>query len=392
MPIRIELQEYQSWVVPGLEGATARTLAATGAITATRDLDGGLRLTASSRVGVVRAGDVELVVRPKVGVGRLLWLLGYARDPAGWRDDDITLDPSTDLSAGLAVAFAHRTERALAAGVLRGYRTSDETSPVLRGRLREADQMRARLTVAIPLEIRYDDYTADITENRILTTATRRLLRLPGMPPPARAALHRIRARLADVTPLTAGLPPPATPVTRLTRRYQPALRLARLALVHRGIDMPAAARAGTLAATGFLFDMNTVFETWLTTALRTALEHRGGAVDGQRGIHLDETGRLPAYPDITWWDGPRCLAVIDAKYKAPTGELPVQDLYQMVAYCTALGLPAGHLVHVGTAPPGIHVLRHSGLRLHTHALDLDQPPAGLLDQIGALATVIFDR
>ncbi|EIV91782.1 McrC family protein [Frankia sp. QA3] len=386
-PVRVEVQEYRSTVVPGLDVATARTLGLTGAVTATRDLDGGLRLTASSRVGVVRAGDVELVVRPKVGVARLLWLLGYARDPAGWRDDDITLDPSADLTTGLAVAFAHRAERALAGGVLRGYRAVDEASPVLRGRLREADQIRARLAVAVPLEIRHDDYTADIDDNRILATATRRLLRLPGVPAPTRAALHRIRTRLADVTPLTAGTPALATPVTRLTRRYQPALRLARLVLVHRGIDMPPAAAPGTLAATGFLFELNTVFEAWLTTTLRAALERRGGTVDGQRTVQLDEAGRLPARPDITWWDANRCLAVVDAKYKA-TATVPVQDLYQMIAYCTALGLTDGHLVYAA-ATPTTHVLRHSGIHIHTHAVDLGQPPAALLTQIDALATAI---
>ncbi|MEX5637393.1 McrC family protein [Parafrankia sp. FMc2] len=395
-PGRVELAEYQSRAVAGLDLAAARTLAATGAVTAGRDLDGGVRLTASSRVGVVHAGDVELVVRPKVGVARLLWLLGYARDPAGWRDDeiDLDLDPSADLTAGLAVAFAHRTERALAGGVLRGYRAVEETSPVLRGRLREADQLRARLTAAVPLEIRHDDYTADIDDNRILATATRRLLRLPGVPAPARAALHRIRRRLADVTPLTAGIPPPATGVTRLNRRYQPALRLARLVLTHHGIDMPAAAVTGTVAASGFLFDMNAVFEAWLTAALRTALERHGGTVDGQRRVPLDQAGRLPARPDITWWDGPRCQAFIDAKYKAPAKGLPVQDLYQMIAYCTALGLPDGDLVHAATATatPTTHVLRHSGLRVHTHTVDLDQPPATLLARIDTLAATLTSR
>ena len=46
--------------------------------------------------------------------------------------------------------------------------------------------------------------------------------------------------------------------------------------------------------------------------------------------------------------------AVIDANYKAekPAGD-PNADLYQLLAYCTVLGLPVGHLVYArGNANP----------------------------------------
>ncbi len=132
---QIVLAEHQSRTVEGLPAAVARAFAATGAVTAGRDIDGALRLTASSHVGLVRSGGFELVVRPKVGVGRLLWLLGHARDPAGWRDDDAGLDEHDDLVAVVAVAFAHRAGRALAPGVLRGYQPVAET-------LLEGEQLR----------------------------------------------------------------------------------------------------------------------------------------------------------------------------------------------------------------------------------------------------------
>jgi hypothetical protein len=44
---------------------------------------------------------------------------------------------------------------------------------------------------------------------------------------------------------------------------------------------LPPAAIAGTVAAAGFLFDMYTVFEDWLTASLRRALEHHGGGGAG---------------------------------------------------------------------------------------------------------------
>lgn len=74
-------------------------------------------------------------------------------------------------------------------------------------------------------------------------------------------------------------------------------------------------------------------------------------------------------------------LAVADAKYKAGRpGGYPDADLYQMLAYCTALGLAEGHLVYAkGSAPHTSHRVRHTGVTIHQHALDLDRPPAGLL-------------
>jgi 5-methylcytosine-specific restriction enzyme subunit McrC len=81
-------------------------------------------------------------------------------------------------------------------------------------------------------------------------------------------------------------------------------------------------------------------------------------------------------YPDIVWQVGGSPGAVIDAKYKAekPRG-YPNADLYQLLAYCTVLGLRTGHLVYArGNEEPTRHVIRDAGIEIICHALDLDQP------------------
>jgi len=63
--------------------------------------------------------------------------------------------------------------------------------------------------------------------------------------------------------------------------------------------------------------------------------------------------------------------AVVDAKYKAERASgFPNADLYQMLAYCTALGLRDGHLARVG---PGILADKHNPERF----LDRDGPGHG---------------
>jgi 5-methylcytosine-specific restriction enzyme subunit McrC len=85
---------------------------------------------------------------------------------------------------------------------------------------------------------------------------------------------------------------------------------------------------------------------------------------------------------------------VADAKYKAekPAG-YPNADLYQLLAYCTVLGLKVGHLIYAkGNEDPVRHVVRSAGTEIICHALDLSQPPDTLLAEARTLARHIHDK
>jgi 5-methylcytosine-specific restriction enzyme subunit McrC len=290
-----------------------------------------------------------------------------------------------DLLPALAHVTERQVDRALRQGLLQGYRACEETSLVVHGRIREAEQIRRRFGVTLPVEIAYDEFTTDVAENRILRAAVDRLLRLPGVPRDVRRRLLHQRARLTDVTPAAPGQPLPAWHPTRLNSRYHQALRLARV--VFDGSSPEHA--AGGLRIDGFLFDMNKLFEDFVTTALREAYRGTDRVCRLQDPHHLDEGRAVGMRPDFVLY-GPEGApqAVADAKYKAekPHG-YPDADLYQMLAYCTALGLPEGHLVYAkGNAPHAAHRVRHTGIVIHQHALDLDQQPTGLLADIADLA------
>ena len=92
--------------------------------------------------------------------------------------------------------------------------------------------------------------------------------------------------------------------------------------------------------------------------------------------------------PDLVWYSDGRPAAVIDAKYKAerPAG-FPDADLYQLLAYCTALQLRDGHLVYArGNERERRHTVRHAGVVIHAHTLDLSAVPSDLLAQVDDLA------
>jgi 5-methylcytosine-specific restriction enzyme subunit McrC len=322
-----------------------------------------------------------------VPIARLFFLLGYALSPHTTPDDDtVDVAEHSEVLPAFAHAFERQLNRALAQGLIQGYRTTEDSAFVVRGRIREADQMRRRFGAALPVEIVYDEYTTDIAENRLLRGGVERLLRLPGVPGVVRRRLAHHRTRLAEVTPLVRGHALPTWRPTRLNARYHSALRLAETVL--RGAS--AEHGEGPLRIDGFLFDMNKLFEDFVCTALREALAPHGGRAELQaRGIHLDRDDAVRMRPDFVWYaDDGRPRAVADAKYKAEKQEgFPDADLYQMLAYCTALGLPDGHLVYAkGNAPHAAHRIRNAGITIHQHALDLDQPPRALLAEIRHLA------
>ncbi|MFD1370525.1 McrC family protein [Actinoplanes sichuanensis] len=376
---------------PALPATAARALHSTGAVQVSSTIGGGdTVLQARSIVGAVRVGSgddaVELHVRPKIGVSRLLWLLGHARDQSGWREDDVEAGTATGVVAAMATMFLARCRRALAAGILHGYQERDETLPGLRGRLREADQMRARPGIPLPLEVRYDDYTIDIPENRLLRTAASRLLTVDGLAPAVRLALTRTVRDLADASLLIPGAPLPAIIISRLNRRYEPALHLARMILQRTSVEDS----SGASSANGFLFDMNRVYEDWLSQGLISALEAIGGRGRRQQPLALDHGGRVTMQTDITWWSGPTCLAVVDAKYKRlPAAGPRPEDLYQVLAYCTALGLRSGHLVYAAGTPAPAIVVRNAGVRLHSHVVSLADSPDRILGTIDTIAAKI---
>lgn len=162
------------------------------------------------------------------------------------------------------------------------------------------------------------------------------------------------------------------------------ALWLAELLLRRYAVDpSPGATRVG-----GFLVDMATVYEDFLTAALGDSFRGLRGWSVAQDPHILDLDGQVELKPDLAWYIDASPAAVIDAKYKVekPAG-FPNADLYQMLAYCTALQLDEGHLVYAkGNATEVTHCVRHAGITIHVHTLDLVAAPEDLLAQVDDLA------
>jgi 5-methylcytosine-specific restriction enzyme subunit McrC len=383
----VELDELGPGVERLLTPEQGRSLAGSGVVTAAPSpyRPGAWQIGPAGKVGAAMVGGIEIHIKPKVPIARLLFLVGYARHAAAWRPETVPVAEAADLVPVVAQALWRQTEWAIHQGLLPGYILVEESSQVLRGRLRESEQLRRHHGLPLPLEIQYDEFTIDIPENRILRMACERMLAVPLVDAQSQRMLRRLLRDFSDVTPLHRGEQVPGWQATRLNARYHAALRLAELVLRATSVEH----ESGTVAVNGFLLDMPRLFEDFVTVALREVLESAyGGRVDDQDQNHFDEAGQVRLRPDIVWKIRGSAVAVIDAKYKAEkTAGYPNADLYQLLAYCTVLGLHSGHLIYAkGNEEPARHVVRRSGIEIFSHAVDLEQPPDELLAGMTDLA------
>ena len=346
-------------------------------------------LTPGAIIGAVEIEDLSVSIQPKLGIGRVLFLASYAmgafrlrdRDRFDFRDEDTLVE-------ALVPGFASAAKRAFAQGLLHGYRTEEETLHVVRGRIRMDEQIRRRFGVPLPIEVRYDDFTEDILMNRLVKAAAARLGLMRIRSRQSRADLGWVDATLGNVAAVE--FAPNALPevsFNRLNEHYREIVALALLILRYSTIET----ERGVTRAAGFLMDMNRVFQDFVTQALREALSLSDQAFrsdSGIRGVTLDEGGSVQLKPDLSWWDGPDCTFVGDAKYKRVVDErVPNADLYQLLAYATALDLPGGLLVYAqGEADNVVHRVRHAGKRLEVATLDLSGTIENLRERVQKLA------
>ncbi|MBT2534609.1 McrC family protein [Arthrobacter sp. ISL-69] len=393
----IVLDELQSSADPVLlDPEVAAMLRDTGLVTVLPAHGGMWTVLPAGTVGAVQIGDLLVEVKPKqkVGLGRLLFLLGYAGNP-GFRPEDVAGIEDTDLFAALGESLARQGLRALECGALNGYVHVEEALRTVRGRIRVGDQMTRRPGMLLPLEVAYDDFTVDIPENRILRAAIRLMMQVPRLSDDVRWKLAHLDSKLDGVSELRFGASLPAWSESRLNERYLPALRLAEIILR----NMSAEAGLGTHSVASFVVNMATVFEDFLTTALIEALDTYRGETVGQYPAFLDEAepngrsgARVRMLVDIVHTIDREPAMVFDAKYKAasPGGSYPNADHYQMLAYCTALDVSRAWLVYAGPGNPRVRKIRNTEISVVEFPIDLSQTPECLLARVESLAVASF--
>ena len=343
-------------------------------------------LKPTSVVGSIEVGNLSVLIRPKIPISQLLSMACYAMDVYKPQDQRLfDFEEDETLPDTLALALVSAARRAFSRGLLHGYQRREEALHTVRGRIRFSEQIRRRFGVPLPVEVRYDEFTDDILENRLVKAAALRLGAMRLRSPNARRGLGWIAGTLegAGHEEFAPGDVPDVS-FDRLNEHYQGVVGLSRLILRHSAFE----AGRGTVRATGFLMDMNKVFQEFVTVALRDALNLSERVFREKRISTLDAGCKVGLRPDLTWWNGDDCVFVGDAKYKDldDKGVRP-DDLYQLLAYTTALDLPGGMLIYAqGDADTAVYEVRNSDKRLEVCALDLSMEFKDIFAQVDGLA------
>ncbi len=219
--------------------------------------DRAYRLTPGSIVGAVDIGDLSVLIEPKIPIPQLLSLVSYAMGTYRPQREMFDYPREYALPDVLALSLASAARRAFSRGLLHGYRVEEEALDTVRGRIRFGEQIRRRFGIALPIEVRYDEFTDDLLANQLVKAATARLGGMRLRWKAARSELGRIAGTLDNVSPVEF-LPNsvPEVRFDRLNEHYREVVALSRLILRHSAFE----SRRGEVRASGFLIDMNVVF------------------------------------------------------------------------------------------------------------------------------------
>ena len=306
------------------------------------------RLTAQNYVGIINLGRHQVEVLPKIECDENQVRRSLARMISMAMDLDLHGDAETHAAKHedsvleiLIRLFCDKLWQAVRRGMLRRYESRADNLTVLRGRLSIPNQIRLNLARPDRLFCLFDEFTENHLLNQVLKAALRILHRVSRSQENLRniAELLFCFQDVEDVAPASIQWNLVAT--DRLTLRYQPLVRLARLFIKDQSPDVVTGGGDGF----ALLFDMNELFESYVGAIARKVFRRRGLTVSLQGPArHLAEhnngAGAFELRPDIVVRNGATVEFIIDTKWKKLDGTASCEgvsssDVYQMHAYAT---------------------------------------------------------
>lgn len=333
-------------------------------------------LTAQGWVGHIAVHPhLTITIEPKVPLPNLfsMWEIAY-----GLRDFDLLAGLAHVNS--LASFYEHivrlllqRVQKRQRQGLYQAYQSREEAMMYVRGQVKLPPRPSPALSPT--LLCRYQQQTADVPDNQILTFTLAQVARGRRCSPSLQTAVRRTVHHLQQVTTLTPFRPEDcrSRSYTRLNQDYQVMHALCRFLLDHQLPDTA----GGDHPMQPFLLDMARLYEQFVAAWLQINLPSPW-QLKAQETVTVGRDQDIRFNIDLVLYDSHgRVHAVLDTKYKTPARTAPA-DLNQIVTYAQAKGSAEAALIYpIPLATPLDVTLHHLHLRSLTFALDGD------LDQNG---------
>lgn len=315
------------------------------------------------------AEDLALSLQPRVEIGNIFRMLEYAYDLKSFEMFKGVHGCSSlqEMYERLAVVLARRVLDRSRRGLHRDYVPQEERLAHLRGRIDLPQAMRRPWDAH--LQCCFQEHTADIDDNAILTQTLEVVARSGLCSGEAAASVRRAYRAVAGAAPARGATA--AACLGRLYHRlnedYEPMHGLCRFFLEHSGPTH----RSGDNAMIPFMVHMPGLFEKFVAMWLRAHLPAEFDLL-AQHDLSFGKNGELKIRIDMLLRDREgRALSVLDTKYKL-ADQPSMADCEQIVAYAVGSGCRDAVLVYPRTLGTPLDV-KIGDVRVRTMEYDLSQ-------------------
>ena len=314
-------------------------------------------LIAQNFVGIIHLGNTIIEILPKIEkIGNtenieptiirqnLLKMLMISRN-LNVLPGEISSTHSQDSFWDILMhLFCKRLRQAITEGQIRRYEYQEDILPVLRGRLDIMRQIQLLPTQAHLLACRFDEFTLDTPINQILK-ATLRIIASMANNHKLQQSAHEMIVLFDEVSDIfPSALRWDRVFFDRLTTRYEPLLKIARMLIEKAPPDIITGNKTGF----SILFDMNKLFEEYIGTICqrlnsseRTIFtqEKSKYLLNKKKNKNTEETC-FQLIPDIVVREKEtrKVSSILDTKWKVLDDNqnyngVSQSDIYQMFAY-----------------------------------------------------------
>lgn len=283
-------------------------------------------------VGVVRLGDLQLQVVPKIPLSHFCHLMGRSEVAPRVDDSPTCVGSSRDLRELVCGWLLAEAEHVVRLGLHRDYSEYEEELSEVRGSVQPVPTVLANLSGRIAVHCSYSELDEDAAINRLMKASCAALASDSTIDANQRRRARRLVLAMGPVGVLRES--DWRFQATRLHARYSRVLPLAKLVLASRGASM----EAGNVVGTCFLVPTPGIVES----ALRNILANALSPIDvRKRGLRLTEGG-ITLNPDLVV-DGGRIVG--DVKYKYFGGDWDRASFNQIVAFASGFEAERGFIV-----------------------------------------------